>query len=213
MKKLIYSNLLKFFLKLDNWVYGCISKLVVRLHNGIHPKHHIIRYEDWFLEQIGPQDCVLDIGSHDGTMCLVLAQKAMKVLGIEIEEPKYRKAIKQNTANNVKFVLGDATSLKLEERFNIVTLSNVLEHVDKRVEFLKRILIQHRPEKVLIRVPLITREWLSVYKKSVGIDYRLDPTHFTEYTEEELRSEISAAGLNIKSFEIKFGEAFLVCLT
>jgi hypothetical protein len=212
MKMFIYTKLLNFFLKLDNWVYSCISKLAVRKHSGIHPKHQIIQYEHWFLDHITSTDRVLDIGSHDGSMCFILSNKAQVVMGIEIEEPKYEKAIKRNHKPNVTFMLGDATTLILIEKFNIITLSNVLEHIEKRVDFLNKILEHHKPERILIRVPLITREWVSVYKKNIGIDFRLDPTHYIEYTEADLKAEILAAKMRISSMEVRFGEAFLVCV-
>ena len=57
----------------------------------------------------------------------------------------------------------------------------------------------------------ITRDWISCYKKELGIDYRRDPTHFTEYTEKEITEELNQANIQIHNFDKRFGEAFLVC--
>ena len=87
-------------------------------------------------------------------------------------------------------------------------MSNVLEHIDDRVEFLKKI----RPlaNKFLFRVPMIDREWVTLYKKELGLDYRLDTTHFTEYTWEQFKNEFEQAGYNIQSHSVQFGEIWAV---
>jgi hypothetical protein len=59
---------------------------------------------------------------------------------------------------------------------------------------------------ILLRVPLITRDWLSAYKKAKGFTYKLDPTHEIEYTTEELEKEITTAGWKIKSCQVNWGE-------
>jgi hypothetical protein len=42
-------------------------------------------------------------------------------------------------------------------------MSNVLEHIDQRVEFLKKIRLL--ANKFLFRVPMIDREWVTLYTK------------------------------------------------
>ena len=53
------------------------------------------------------------------------------------------------------------------DKVSKVTLSNVLEHIEKRTSFLKKLIdaFEDKDIKFLIRVPLITRDWLPVYKK------------------------------------------------
>ena len=58
---------------------------------------------------------------------------------------------------------------------------------------------------------MIDRDWLSVYKKNIGIDYRLDPTHFTEYTLSDFQKEIKDANLELESYKIRFGEIYAIC--
>jgi hypothetical protein len=62
----------------------------------------------------------------------------------------------------------------------------------------------------LIRVPLIDRDWITLYKQELGLEYRLDPTHFTEYTEDQLIEELNSAGLSIRSSRIRYGELYAV---
>ena len=96
------------------------------------------------------------------------------------------------------------------QKFDKIILSNVLEHIKDRVEFLKQ--MRKLSGVILLRVPLITRDWLAVYKKELGREYRLDRTHFIEYSLEELRDECVAGGWQITDFSIQFGEFWGVFL-
>ena len=40
----------------------------------------------------------------------------------------------------------------------------------------------------------------------LGVDSRLDETHFTEYTQESFKHEANLAGLDIVSMQIQWGE-------
>jgi len=44
----------------------------------------------------------------------------------------------------------------------------------------------------------------------MGIEYRLDPTHMTEYTMESLQEELGKTGLRIEKASIQFGEIWAV---
>ena len=58
---------------------------------------------------------------------------------------------------------------------------------------------------------MINRDWISVYKKEIGIEYRLDHTHFIEYTFSGFETELNDVGIKIESYKIKFGEIYAVC--
>jgi len=95
-------------------------------------------------------------------------------------------------------------------------LSNVLEHIEHRVIFLKKIIKQipwgtKSNKVILIRVPMIDRDWISVYKKQVGVEYRLDKTHYTEYTYSQLKDELSKSNIIITNSHVRFGELYAIC--
>ena len=58
---------------------------------------------------------------------------------------------------------------------------------------------------------MIDREWTAVYKKEVGVEYRLDRTHFIEYTYVEFKNELLRANIFIINYHIKFGEIYAIC--
>ena len=62
----------------------------IAYNNGIHPKHDIIKYKEWF-KNINSNDVVLDIGSM-GSLPKFLSEKAINVYGIEIEKRHYAKS-------------------------------------------------------------------------------------------------------------------------
>jgi SAM-dependent methyltransferase len=151
---------------------------------------------------------VLDVGCGDGYNTQKIAEKAERVLGIDNDQARIDKAKKSYALKNVTYLFGDVTTFSLNQSFDKVVLSNVLEHIEKRHEFL--LSLHDLTTTLLIRVPLLTRDWLPVYLKNKKIDYRLDPTHQTEYTEEDFKSELLAAKWNIKKISIQFGEIWAV---
>ncbi len=73
-------------------------------------------------------------------------------------------------------------------------------------EFLRGIVETMRPSRLLLRVPVFERDWRVPLKQELGIDYRLDSTHYTEYTLESFSSELEEAGLRVTHQEVRWGE-------
>jgi hypothetical protein len=133
------------------------------------------------------------------------------VTGIDIDSGNIIKAkINQKAAgiNNIQFYFQDALLYHPDKVFDVAVLSNVLEHIGERSYFLKS--ISNMSNKLLIRVPLINRDWITLYKKERGIDFLLDPSHAVEYTIELFRQELKEAGLEIEKETIQFGEIWAV---
>lgn len=80
----------------------------------------------------------------------------------------------------------------------------MLEHIENRVEFLKK--VKGLAPRILIRIPMIDRDWITFYKKELGIEWRLDKTHCTEYSLESLNKELEESDLKLNEFSIQFGE-------
>jgi len=196
--------------------YRYMGEFATAAEGGLHPKHRIMKYKEWFLDHIEPGWVVIDVGCNTGLMPELLSQKAMFVYGVEIEERLVMEAKSKRQKPNVEYICADATKYDFSGKtVDCVTLSNVIEHIEDRVGFLKAIIKNLRwngDKRILIRVPMIDREWLVIYKKELGIDYRLDPTHFTEYTLEQLMDELSRAGIEIIEHSVKFGEIYASCM-
>ncbi len=149
-------------------------------------------------------------------MPYLMSNKASFVYGIEIEEKHIKEAKKKIKKENIEFICADATIYDYSESepIDIVTLSNVLEHIENRIDFLKKLIKQikwNNKKRFLIRVPMIDREWIVLYKKNLGVEYRLDNTHYIEYTFKQFSDELEEAGIEIKNYHIKFGEIYAIC--
>lgn len=215
-KKITSFLFMKFFLKLNTLTYEIISVMSIPYNKGLHPKHAILKYKEWFSDNITNNDIVLDIGSNTGELPKFLSQKAKYVYGIEIVNKHYLESKKLNI-HNVSFIHADATTYDYQSIKDIttITLSNVLEHIEDRVLFLKKILsksiFKNKKIKVLIRVPMITRDWLPEFKKSVGVEWRLDKTHFIEYRIDDFINEMQKVNIIINKYEVKYGEIYANC--
>jgi 2-polyprenyl-3-methyl-5-hydroxy-6-metoxy-1,4-benzoquinol methylase len=218
--KMVSLTLLKYTFKLYGKMY-IWSTVFASCYEGEgkHPKHDIIKYREWFSGQLQPDWVLLDVGCNNGHMVEFLSEHCRFVYGIEMSEEMVREARRVRMRDNVEYICGDATThdYKGVRAINCITLSNVLEHIEYRCEFLHKLINNvswSGAEKLfLIRVPLVERDWLPVFAKSVGLDYRLDNTHYTEYTIEEFYQEMEKAGLMVLSYHIKFGELYAVCVT
>ena len=216
--KLVAKLLRNLILKLHNLTYKLAAIFSTILNNDIHPKHDIINYGQWFTDSVSVDDVVLDIGCNTGTMVSMLSEKVQYVYGIEINENLYNEAQLKIQKPNVEFICFDATIYDYSacRDITVVTLSNVLEHIEDRVEFLKNIVKQipwnrELHKKILIRVPMIDRDWITIYKKQIGAEYRLDKTHYTEYTYLQFEDELNKSNIEILSHHIQFGELYAVC--
>lgn len=206
----------KFVLNLHSKAYTLSGSIAAILNDGIHPKHKIMKYKEWFLDNIQKDWVVLDVGCNTGMMPELMSKKVNFVYGIEIEEQHILEAKFKRQQENIEFIFADATAYDYTplKAIDCVTLSNVLEHIEHRVEFLQKLIKQikwNNKKRFLIRVPMIDREWIAVYKKELGLEYRLDNTHYTEYTYGQLKNELDIAGIEIKSHHVKFGEIYTVC--
>jgi 2-polyprenyl-3-methyl-5-hydroxy-6-metoxy-1,4-benzoquinol methylase len=214
--KAVSNILIVPFLRLHNLLYRLSTVAAIGLNNGVHPKHHIVRYKEWFLRNISDNDVVLDVGCNTGMMANLMSKKASFVYAVDIDSAHIKVAEKTFSSDKLLFICADATELdfSLYDAIDVVTLSNVLEHIDKRVFFLKKLVVNIRwadRPKFLIRVPMINRDWLVIYKKELGVEYLLDRTHFVEYTYNEFLNEINNAGLEVLSHNVKFGEIYAIC--
>lgn len=203
---------LRFLFSLDAALYSSQEQLTIAYGGGIHVKHHHTHYHDFFIKNIHPGQKVLDIGCGNGFMSYDMVNQVseVRVMGIELNEANIKFARAHYQHHNLIFIHGDALKELPNERFDVVTLSNVLEHIEPRVEFLKKIMQQIRPKRFIIRVPLFERDWRVPLKKELGIDYRLDPTHFVEYTQEGYFEELRQAGLKVTYVEFRWGEIWSV---
>ena len=218
-KKILFSppiarQIVRLLGKVHQLSYAYLGSFACAAEGGLHPKHRLIRYHQFFVSHVVEGDRILEGGCGNGALLQDVAKKSKALtVGVEIDM-KNAAAAKSRTEKlaNVKIVHEDIWKFDEKAKFNIIILSNTLEHLKQRSELLCLLKERFDPEKFLIRVPMFEREWPVPYKKELGIEWRLDPTHETEYTKNELREELSKAELAISSLDTRWGEFYVVAV-
>ncbi|MBF0283640.1 MAG: class I SAM-dependent methyltransferase [Magnetococcales bacterium] len=189
-----------------------INERSTALGGGEHPKHRLMDYHGFFVERIPPGSRVLDVGCGYGAVARTIARSLpdCQVLGVELDEGRYQQALAAENPPNLAFFHGDALRQTPPGPWNVVVLSNVLEHIDERVAFLQA-LLRLGPERILIRVPLFERHWQMPLRRELGVSFLSDPTHFIEHTWEEFHQEMTAAGLDVAEILLRWGEIWADC--
>ena len=193
---------------LDNFCYRNISRFAVMAEGGIHPKHRLMNYHQFFMDNVSPPDVVLDIGCGNGFLSYDIAGKARSVTAVDLSPANIEIAKRSFNKENIKYICGDACRIDFTDKFDVVILSNVLEHIEDRHSFLLK--IRNLTDRFLVRVPLIDREWLTYYKRELGVEYLLDATHRVEYTMASFQEELGRAGMQIETASMRFGEIWAV---
>jgi SAM-dependent methyltransferase len=205
------ATLLRWLCRLDNALYRATSLAAVRYDGGLHVKHRLTRYHDFFVERVDPGARVLDVGCGLGALAADLARlRDARVTGVDFDAATIEAARRRWQDPRLTFRVADARQLP-GERFDVVVLSNVLEHLDDRVAFLREVTERTGARRVLVRVPLFDRDWRVPLKRELGVEFRLDPTHRTEYTLAEFEDEIAKAGLVVTERQVQWGEIWATC--
>lgn len=201
------ADALRDLIRLHDDLYTRIDHLAIAYDEGIHAKHRLMAYHDFFVERLEPSDRVLDIGCGKGELAHDIVERAgSTVVGID-SNPVYLEFARRRFSHpRLSFVEADALEYLPAERFDVVILSNVLEHIERRPELLRRVLERVRPDRVLLRVPAETRDWLVPLRRELGLGHFSDPTHFIEYDEETFRRELGEAGLRVDELRSIWGE-------
>ncbi len=201
-------------LRLHNWSYRTAGLFSRHLEpDRLHPKHRLTGYHRWFADRLQADWRVLDIGCGHGALAHDLRESCAAVVGVDISPRNIETARSRYAREGVLYRCADATRESFREHFDAIILSNVLEHIEDRVGFLTSVYAQQdqaEPPVLLLRVPEFTRDWITPYKKERGIEWRLDSTHFTEYSEESLLEELRLAGLAAETLQARYGELFAV---
>lgn len=192
-----------------NWI---INERAMRYGNGIHPKHRLTKYFDYFTAKIENGQSVVDIGCSRGEVALKIAEARpdSSVLGVDIEEYKIKEACSNPHPENLKFLCTDATQGIDGHCWDVMIVSNVLEHIDERVKFLQDLISTTNAQTVLLRVPLFQREWQMPLRKELQVNYFSDADHKIEHTIEEFVSEVEQAGIELIELETLWGEIWAV---
>lgn len=110
-----------------------IERNTLYLEQGIDRERGI----SFIIDSAGPlEPPVLDIGTGKGMAAIEMARRGVPVTSIDVSEAELQMAFLNARAarvdSNIRFYIGDAKKLPFEDgRFNLVTMVNVLHHLDE----------------------------------------------------------------------------------
>jgi 2-polyprenyl-3-methyl-5-hydroxy-6-metoxy-1,4-benzoquinol methylase len=147
--------------------------------------------------RLGPNLRVLDAGCGDGYWLARLQEvPGLQLIGVDYNPLRVERA--KTVARNAQVLLGDLTSFVSGERFDIVLLNQVIEHVPDDVGLLWRVRSLLRPGGVMIlgtpNEGSRLQQWM--LRRTGGLE-TTDHVHF--YTEGEIRRKIVESGFIIDS--------------
>lgn len=194
-------------------VYAKLDQAAIAYDGGVHVKHRLTRYHDFFVERVRAGERVLDVGSGKGELAHDLVTRAgATVVGIDHDPSHLAFARSRFTHEALDFREGDVLDGLPEGHFDVAVLSNVLEHLDGRVLFLRTLLASATPSRVLLRVPVYARDWTVPLREEVGLSPFWDQDHEIEYEPESLRAELHEAGLEVTELVQGWGEIWAVAV-
>ncbi|MGI8469847.1 MAG: class I SAM-dependent methyltransferase [Pyrinomonadaceae bacterium] len=207
LHKLPLSNRGKFklFLNLE-WIFNRLShELSFKIYK---PENHPMRKRsyDFILNFIQPEHLVLDLGCARGEITSTIAEKAKSVVGVDHNQELIDIAQKNHRRENLKFLCMDAIDYlkNTDEKFDILVLSHILEHIDEPQAFLEK--FKNFFRYIYVEVPDFDGTPLNHYRKDLNLSLIYsDDDHVSEFDRYELQDLLKQCNLRILRSDYIFG--------
>jgi SAM-dependent methyltransferase len=187
--------------------YVGIDLGAIAYDDGVHAKHRLTRYHDFFVERVRAGERVLDVGCGKGELAYDIAERAGATVVAVDASPWMLEFARERFAHpRVTYVHADGIDYAPDEPVDVAVLSNVLEHVGPRVALLRTLRERARARRLLIRVPVLDRDWTVPLRRELGLPHFSDPEHKVEYGVELLRGELADAGWDLGTPILVWGE-------
>jgi 2-polyprenyl-3-methyl-5-hydroxy-6-metoxy-1,4-benzoquinol methylase len=180
----------------------------------VHSKHKLMPYYQSLIDNIFDGEKVIDTtyGYATASWSIPVTKPNSKVLRIDNDKTRLQQALESKNSSNLQFIDGDAIDYPFKENWDVVLLSNVLEHIEFRAEFLMLLNSNIKANRFLIGVPYYERDWQVPLRDIFGVNYFTDSDHKIEHTVSEFSSEINKAKLEISEIFTNWGEIWSVCI-
>ena len=150
---------------------------------------------------------ILDIGCGTGDFLKYMQNKKWEIDGIEKNEGARKIAIKKN---NIK-INSDLLSLKEKDKYDVVTMWHVLEHIYYPQSYIKKIYkILKKDGVIIIAVPNCNSYDAKKYKEN-WVAYDL-PIHVSHFRKKDIYNIANKNNLKLKHVEPMFFDAYYISM-
>jgi SAM-dependent methyltransferase len=205
-----HERAMRQLLQLYDDAYHGVDLGAIDYDQGVHAKHRLTRYHDFFVDRVHEGERVIDVGCGKGELAHDIATRSKaRVVAIDASPWMLEFARERFSHPHLTFVQADAVNYAPDEPVDVAILSNVLEHIEPRVELLCSLRERAGARRLLIRVPALERDWTVPLRREVGLPHFSDPEHKLEYDPELLRNELAEAGWEMGEAQLSWGEIWV----
>ena len=174
-----------YLFRLITWRLACryYGTDVTRYRGGI---------DDFILSHISPGDRVLDVGCADGRLTRIIADKAGKAVGLDINKVCAGEIYNGPGCKKIGFMTGDVATSEFKERFDVAVLVHTIEHLKDSGLALRR--LSGYARKIVIETPDCESDWIFKLLKDLGVEALGDETHVKLYDGDSLKRELEKNG-------------------
>jgi 2-polyprenyl-3-methyl-5-hydroxy-6-metoxy-1,4-benzoquinol methylase len=154
----------------ENYKNEQVTEAVRKGNNWVKIQRHKLRFK--LIQKFKKSGSLFDLGAGWGHFMLAGQELGYDVYGIEISEQPYL-----YSRNDLKLPVDhiDFFEMKEDKKFDVITLWDVLEHIDKADLFIEKCARITKPDGILvIQVPQIDSYFARKYKdnwKMMGLDH------------------------------------------
>lgn len=163
--------------------------------------------DDFLLKKIKKSTKVLDIGCGRGYVIDRIMSKTENIVGVDYDQSSIDYAKNKLKHTKVELLCDDVFnyfSSNPKEKFDVIIMSHLLEHIDNPNEFL--IKVSDKSNYFYIEVPDFENSHLNLYREAIGTDLvYTDADHVSEFDRKELEEMIESVKLEILDKEFSFG--------
>ena len=207
LSKLFANNSVKFRFLLDmEWIFERLCYEHASVHYGVENAPWRKSAVKFLSRVIKPDDAVLDLGCGYGSVSHSISLMARKVVGVDYNLESIHKARKHYQRANLQFIHEDALRYLNQsgEKFNVLILTHVLEHLDNPKYFLAT--YANYFSYIFIEVPDFDRTFLNHFRQGVNsAQIYTDSDHVSEFDRDELCALLSEVNLQVLSAEYRYG--------
>jgi len=138
---------------------------------------------------------VCEVGCGSGEMLVQLSAQLANVnfLGVDISQDAMDIAKAKETPH-IRFELGDITTSQFDQRFDLILVIDVIEHIENYFKFLRD--VRPRGRYTMFHIPLDMCMW-SLFRENMLIESKERVGHIHVFTEDFIKSVLKDCGYKI----------------